>query len=137
MKLGLTATRKGITAAQRDAFAALLKNWQISELHHGDCTGGDEQADALARAAGVKIVIHPPDSRRLRAFCFRVGDEIREPKSYLVRNHDIVNESDRLVALPFGRTEVLRSGTWATIRYAHKQGKPVFIIHHDGKGESR
>ena len=33
---------------------------------------------------------------------------------------------------PQGNEEVMRSGTWATVRRARKQDKPIFIINPDG-----
>jgi len=60
------------------------------------------------------------------------ADEYRNPQDYLVRNQDIVNECDVLVATPKENNEVLRSGTWATIRRATKAKKPVLIVNPDG-----
>jgi len=67
-----------------------------------------------------------PQIQKKRAFCEGYS-EIREEKPYPVRNRDIVDESDMMVACP-GGPEELRSGTWSTIRYAHKQGKEVLIL---------
>ena len=63
----------------------------------------------------------------MRAFC--IGTIVKEPQPYLQRNHNIVNECDMLVAFPSTSNEVLRSGTWSTIRYAKKAKKPVEIIN--------
>jgi predicted Rossmann fold nucleotide-binding protein DprA/Smf involved in DNA uptake len=57
---------------------------------------------------------------------------LREPLPYLERNHAIVNESDFLIAAPDG-PETLRSGTWATVRYARKVGKRVLVIMPNGE----
>jgi len=75
---------------------------------------------------GFKIVIHPPKNPKQRAFC--KGHETREEKEYLVRDHDIVDECDLLIVVPKTRKEELRSGTWATVRYARKQGKQYSTI---------
>ncbi len=64
---------------------------------------------------------------------FSKGDETRKPKPYLKRNHDIVDESDILIGFPSSEEERLRSGTWATVRYARKTGKRIYIIFPDGK----
>jgi hypothetical protein len=37
-----------------------------------------------------------------------------------------------LIAFPTSKKEILRSGTWACIRYAKKQKKDIFIIYTDG-----
>jgi hypothetical protein len=83
---------------------------------------------------GIRIVIHPPTDPKKRAFC-KGAAEIREPKPYLDRNHDIVDEgSGLLIAAPFQEEEILRSGTWATVRYAWKIGRAldVFVIRPGG-----
>lgn len=49
-------------------------------------------------------------------------------ESYMLRNDLIVAHLDRLVAFPPTREEELRSGTWATVRRAHKAGKDVIIL---------
>lgn len=97
----------------------------IPVLHHGDCIGSDEQADEIAISMGWKIVVHPPINPKNRAWCEN-GDILQE-KDYLVRNHDIVDACEVLVAAPTG-DEIGSSGTWATIRYARKQGKLVVIL---------
>lgn len=99
-------------------------------LHVGDCIHADEQAVNIARLCGMWIIGHPPSNPRKRAFC--VYNEEREPAPYLVRNHNIVDECERLVAAPHGRTEMLRSGTWATIRYARRSGRALRIVWPDG-----
>ena len=48
------------------------------------------------------------------------------PKPYLDRNRDIVDACEVLLATPDG-PERLRSGTWSTVRYARKIGKPVEV----------
>ena len=62
----------------------------------------------------------------------RPSDQTLPPKDYLDRNHDIVDQTDLLIATPKENTEVLRSGTWATIRYAKKINKPTWIIETNG-----
>ncbi len=51
------------------------------------------------------------------------------PKPYLQRNRDIVNDCDILIAVPIDKdVEEVRSGTWMTIRLARKAGKQIIII---------
>ena len=76
--------------------------------------------------------IHPPDNPTKRAFCFVPGDVIYEPKPYLIRNRDIVDQTDLTVAAPFEFEEQLRSGTWSTIRYAARIVKPLIVVLPDG-----
>jgi hypothetical protein len=80
----------------------------------------------IGKLMGYYIVIHPPLYDNKRAFC--IGDEICSKKDYLDRNRDIVDNCDLLIATPKETTEVLRSGTWSTVRYAKKIGKPIVII---------
>lgn len=74
----------------------------------------------------IPVHIYPPIVDKLRAFC--KGDVCNTAKPYLERNNDIVKNSDVLVACPASKTEVLRSGTWATIRKARKAKIEVFIF---------
>ena len=134
MKLGSTGTQEGMTYPQRDKVITFLS--LIDELHHGDCVGSDEQMHTMARGLGnIWIVVHPPLNSTKRAFC--IGDVIKPEKPYIPRNHDIVDATDFIVASPKGYVEELRgSGTWATIRYAKKIGKPLIIIFPDGTTET-
>lgn len=127
MKIGFTGTQNGMTPEQQYGVGNLLRG--EDELHHGDCVGADEQAHGLALILEVPIVRHPPSDDKKRAFC-EGGKEV-EPRPYLERNCDIVNATDMLIATPSG-PEILRSGTWATVRYAQKQQKPVFVVMPDG-----
>lgn len=125
MKVGFSGPREGMTDAQRDRLVIELHAYGAVELHHGDCTGADEQADAVAVALGIRRVAHPGPSAGLRAYC--PCEEIREPAPFLVRNHRIVLETGLLIATPAGR-ETLRSGTWATIRFARRRVLPYLVI---------
>lgn len=129
--VGFTGTRKGMSRGQRDALLTFLKGANQSRkflgavLHHGDCVGADAEANEVADSLGMCTVIHPPENPKHRAWC--EADEYRYRKPYLERNRDIVDECDFLVAAPGGK-ERRRSGTWATVRYARKQGKQVVIL---------
>lgn len=106
----------------------LYKHEEITEVHHGDCVGADSQFHELVRKVNpsIKIIIHPPKYTVFRAFCD--GDIQMQEKDYLERNKDIVNASDIIIACPKSKTEVTRSGTWSTIRYARKMKKEIQII---------
>jgi len=131
-KIGFTGTQVGMTVAQ---VVSLMKHLRLleGEFHHGDCVGADEQASEAASGFGLKTVSHPPDNPSKRAFS--ENDETKEEKPYLKRNHDIVDTTDYLIATPRGTAEEVRSGTWATVRYALKQEKLVVIIWPDGSVE--
>jgi hypothetical protein len=99
-------------------------------LHHGDCEGADAQVHRIARKLGFFIEGHPPRLARKRAFC--TFDIIQPEMDYMARNRAIVDVCDILVAAPATRVEILRSGTWATMRYAHKTRTPYYGIGPDG-----
>jgi len=135
MKIGFTGTRKGMTSAQLSGLKRLLSGYAgpLTEFHHGDCVGADEEAHGIVReieAHKIKIIIHPPVELRWRAKCR--GDEALPPKNYMRRNRDIVNVCDILVAVSDSDKELISSGTWSTVRYARKTGKPRIIIYPSG-----
>ncbi|MCK5600711.1 hypothetical protein KAR91_02510 [Candidatus Pacearchaeota archaeon] len=130
MKVGFTGTRSGMSRHQFREFRKKLKVLQrdgVTELHHGDCLGADVQAHRLALSLGIKVVIHPPTNSTNRAYC-RGAKKVLEDKEYLERNHDIVDACDVLFVAPFTNTEQMRSGTWATFRYAKKIGREIIKL---------
>ena len=138
MKIGFTGTQKGMSDVQKEAFFKLINKYKPEEFHHGDCIGADSDADNIIRKLNITqihTIIHPPNSSTKRSYCS--SQFIREPKPYLERNKDIVNETDLLIACPKGIKEELRGGTWATIRYAKKVGKKIIIIYPDGRRECK
>ena len=129
MKVGFTGTRTGLSVVQIVELSKFLDHPSYTEFHHGDCIGADEMAHDIAKHALLRIVIHPPENDRLRAFC-KVSEHghIHIPRDYLERNHKIVDDTELLVACPAQMREEKRSGTWATVRYARSQGKKVIIL---------
>lgn len=128
LKLGVTGSRTGLTAYQKDQFAEFMKRHQITELHHGDCVGVDKYCHdyIVEHYPTIKVVIHPPTDSSNRAWC--KSSNSYQCKPYLQRNQDIVNKVNYLIAFPNTKTEQLRSGTWATIRYARKKQLPLVIV---------
>ncbi len=129
MKIGFTGTQRGMTDFQYlNVKLFIQKNSEnISEAHHGDCVGADSEFHDIVQTYNLYTSIHPPINPSKRAF--RKGNIIFPEKEYLDRNHDIVNSVDLMIATPGEETEILRSGTWATIRYAKKNNKPIVIIY--------
>ena len=132
MKVGFTGTQAGMSQAQKEALYALLQELDPSEFHHGDCIGADQEAHLIVSALlpACNIVVHPPTDDRKRAFM--MGREEREPKEYIQRNRHIVVETDVLIATPKEMKEVLRSGTWSTLRFSININKPHYLIRRDG-----
>ncbi len=131
--IGFTGTRKGITFLQRHRLNGMLWRAGSPEFHHGCCDGADAEAHAIAYDAGCRIHGHPPTNPAYRAdLTFRETDIVYPAKPYLVRNHDIVDATQTLIAAPAEHTEQLRSGTWSTIRYARKRRKHTIIVYPDG-----
>jgi hypothetical protein len=126
MKIGFTGTREGMSQHQIEQFVLKMIELDPAEFHHGDCVGADAEAHDLVREflPHVWIVIYPPKSDYQRAF--KTGDETKEPEAYLARDKKIVEATDFLIGAPKSNDEIIRSGTWATIRHArklHRQNK--------------
>ncbi len=132
MIVGFTGTHHGMTQRQKDIVAGLLVRFQSDcgeeedSFHHGDCVGADEQAASLARDVGYYIVGWPPIESRRRAYF--PSDASHSPLPYFDRDHKIVRGSGIMIAAPHEREEQLRSGTWATMRYAQKMGRTLVTV---------
>lgn len=127
MKIGFTGTQIGMDQFQRTQLYHHLIDLGATEFHHGDCIGADKEAHDVALAAGVEIIVHPPENDKKRAFC--EGYKRRaNPLPYLERNRRIVESCDVLIAAPKSNQEELRSGTWSTYRYAKRIGKAVILL---------
>lgn len=145
MIFGVTGTRYGVSSAQQAKFTSLLfqevdyRNIDRSPLekdqfHHGACVGTDETTARIAKETfGLWTVAHPSNIYNFTTkFVSDVTLKMKEP---LVRNMDIVYEVQFLFALPAIKNEVLRSGTWSTIRAARSRSVPGVIIFPDGTEE--
>jgi hypothetical protein len=128
--VGFSGTRRGMTGEQSRALRLSLASLGDAVLHHGDAVGADAEAHEQAVALGWSVIIHPPINDAWRAR--KAASEERAPKPYLVRNRDIVDETELLVAAPADAVEHLQSGTWSTVRYARRLGRPISIIRPDG-----
>jgi hypothetical protein len=132
--IGFTGTQAGMTDAQQSSAYQIVALSEATDLHHGDAIGADDQMDQIARELGLLRHIHIPTNGSKRARCMpRLGiDLVYAPLPYLERNRAIVDASEAMIATPKEMAETLRSGTWATVRYTRKQGKPLFIVWPDG-----
>ena len=128
MKIGVTGTREGANDRQLMAVVEFIQSLGPGhELHHGDCTGVDVEVATAARYNGWRIVCHPPKSNETQGYFG--GDEVREPKGYLERDRNIVDETELLIVVPLQDEWQPKGGTWYTHDYAIKKGKPVKIFY--------
>lgn len=128
-----------MTVIQRafvQAIVAVAADADYDTAIHGDCIGADAEFDRLAVHYGypfsIANVLRYPGKVRDRDRAF-TGPEAAPPAPPLDRNHRIVDESHVMVAAPSTQHEVLRSGTWATIRYARSQGRPLYVVFPNGR----
>lgn len=129
MRVGFTGSRGGLNPSQESRIEKILLENGATHVSHGDCVGADTRFHEVALKLGLDISIFPPDKKGLRSFLGSVGKgTIHAEKSYIKRNHDIVNSCDFMIACPDTNKEKLRSGTWATIRYARKHNKRIYIV---------
>lgn len=145
-RIGFTGTQKGLTTKQsyeleHELCELIYARKGSIEFRHGDCIGADFQAHAIfhdlmvGRSNGY-IVIHPPMNTIKRAYSEKarngaynkISVVVLDEKPYHIRNQDIVDWSDILIACPAEAQEQQRSGTWSTVRKARKAGKRVIII---------
>ena len=135
MIVGFTASQSGVTSTQLQQLSEAFTTLRFKEFHHGDCIGGDCLAHALVRyfKPHTKIHIHPCNIDSKRAYCY--PDRIYDVKRPLVRNQDIVDVCDVLLACPAQPEEILRSGTWSTIRrgwqkFGKDSGRVIILYPH-------
>ena len=128
MKIAFTGTQQGMSANQKEELRALLRGHKPVMGIHGGCIGADaEFHDIFREECPDKLIWQFPcniDGKRAEVY----GDIIELQRPPLRRNHLMVDECDLLVAGPKTLEEVLRSGTWATIRYAKKTHKKVIML---------
>ena len=145
MILGFTGTRYGMTLHQYDKVKSVVERClndegSIEAAYHGGCDGADGQFhEILRKVCGYEllITIYPSNFGRdakmddIDLVALEDNTKLMTEKHPLDRNKDIVDSCDIIIATPKEFKEVLRSGTWATIRYARKQGKEVVVIYPD------
>jgi hypothetical protein len=130
--LGFTGTSKRpptpVQIAALDDILAEFWDKGYRTLVHGEARNADSLANDMARAKGYYTYGRPTTISDNRCEV----DARAEPKRPLDRDWDIVEEANTLVAVPANQKEEVRSGTWATVRYARKLNAPVVIIKPNG-----
>lgn len=132
--LGFTGSRSGLTALQEDRLRHYLREWEPDLIVHGGCRGADTEFHELAMnlSGTVLASVYPSRESQLANFEGRDRTSVNLIRPPLDRNHTIVEVCDWLIACPRQIDEVLRSGTWATIRYARTDKRNHVLIFHTG-----
>lgn len=130
MIIGFTGTRAGMSQKQDELVKEFLRTHVPDAVMHGDCVGADKDFDNISASLGILRYSCPCTLTEQRAFTDAVLWQ--QPKPPLERNRDIVNVSDVILACPKEMHEIMRSGTWATIRYAKSRKKELHIFYPDG-----
>lgn len=138
-RVGFTGTSRGMAPEQKQRvleFLSVIKlehPTEVLEFHFGLCIGADEQAAIIAKRLGFRVVAHPGTPKDSTSMRWRSewseSDEVREPKPFISRDRDIVDETDEMVATPVSEKEERASGTWTTVRYARKKEKKVTVLN--------
>lgn len=124
-----SGTRDGMTDRQLEALFSILSEW-TGKLLYGNCVGADAQAHDMAQELGYEIEIFPGPSEAMSAR--RTASVMHPPSPFLKRNMEMVSRCCVLIAAPRTSAEVMRSGTWSSIRYARKLGRKTIILSPDG-----
>jgi predicted Rossmann fold nucleotide-binding protein DprA/Smf involved in DNA uptake len=144
MILGFTGTRDIVTGAQLRWLYGFLDDsvseGEIEAVHHGACVGADFEMHTACLERGIAVVVHPPIKTAFLAVeCIKQGLSgvtVLPAEPYLNRDRAIVGASSALVALP-SKVESAGGGTWYTVNYAARLGKPAVIVHPSGEVERR
>jgi hypothetical protein len=112
MQIGFTGHRDRYLS--EPALEALAEEFPGAVWVHGGAAGFDTQVAVFARAYHIPQEVIRPD--------YHLHHPKRAP---LLRNEIIVNRTELLVACYDGRTT---GGTYYTVRYARRLGRPVRIL---------
>ncbi len=144
MIFAFTGTRLGMTPEQKRGVILTLNLLQPRTLIHGGAKGADSEAHNLAHEfeytdAPPFFEVWPADERSSEHWIKilthtdgRLASRVHPVMLPLARDLVMAKQCDHLIACPATTTEVVRSGTWATIRYARAARKPITIIAPDG-----
>lgn len=132
MILAFSGTQRGMTPRQLRIAEELLAAFAPTKVRHGGCTGGDEEFHELCLKLAVPLVVVWPSNISSKwghiSSTPKTAVEMMLPKPPLLRNLDIVAGADHLIACPADAEEVLRSGTWATVRLSTRYNIPCTVI---------
>ncbi len=131
--VGFTGSRDGMTIDQEESVFELLEQRKdkIRYVVHGGCVGADKQFHDMCIRLKIPVHIMPCNLKDTQAKCEKAA-KIYPERPPLSRNKKIVVAASVILAAPAQRGEILRSGTWSTIRYAKNAKKKLAIIYSDG-----
>lgn len=134
--MAFTATRKGITVGQIASAREIAEAEMPTTFLHGCAEGGDRQLHGVATPGRRELCPSRKDQFKWAMDNKADGDSIRDipvgKTPEIRRNREMVDRCCVLVACPETETEVVRSGTWATVRYARSKGKRLAVISPNG-----
>lgn len=137
--VGFSGTQYGMTSYQENTTEQMLQAYYANgytKARQGCCIGADEQFTILADKIGFEVIGHPPiKTAKISKVAVKLCKRLWEPDEYLVRDHDIVAFSNRLLFTPHQNYETTRGGTWATVRYALNAHKMGWIIWPNGDAD--
>lgn len=138
MRVGFSGTRQGMTndqVLQVHMLLGDLRSAGATQATHGMCQGADKQFHDMAKALSYFVIGCPGVTTDGYQY-FRSNvecDLVMPEKPFLIRNRNIINESDVILITPKETREQFKgSGTWASIRYARTANKPLVVIWPDG-----
>lgn len=126
MIVGFTGTRNELTEWQKRKIFELLTKLRPRYAHHGMCVGGDDTFNTVCLSLGIMTIGWPSNIPKLVANC-RVSYR-NNPSPPLERNVWIVKASEVMICCPYENKEIIRSGTWSTIRESRRQHKKRYIF---------
>ena len=141
LTIAFTGTRQGMTNDQKSSVFALLTDLMPDFTLHGCCRGADVDFNDLVLRhrtdlnPNVRIHGHPSESTynsddQCSDLC--EGMDYTAPMGKpLSRNALMVKNAELVIGCPPNYENVLRSGTWSTIRKAKRKDK-VIIVFPDG-----
>jgi hypothetical protein len=96
-----------------DALDKIANQYPFARWIHGGAPGFDTQVQRYAVSHGIETTVIRPDYQKYPG-----------RTAPIIRNQEIVDKADLLVACYDGRLE---GGTFFTVQYARKKGKTVIL----------
>ena len=130
MTVTFTGTQKGLSARQLEFVTHMLTTNPPELLIHGGCVGADAEVDTIAAMLNIPREVYPSNIPAKHGHLYSMVGKItvHPPMEPLKRNRLMVDKADGVIACPSSDKEVVRSGTWATVRYARRTKGEAGII---------